>query len=112
MPLHISIGINVGETIAAENDLYGTSVNLAARVCDAAGADRIYVTEIVKNRCDNKKILSFQNKGRFIIKGFAGAVPLYKVLWREDGDGPLLLTSHDINELVDKKVAKAIGNSF
>ncbi len=32
-PIKVRIGLNAGEPIAEEEDLFGTAVNLAARVC-------------------------------------------------------------------------------
>lgn len=39
--LHVRSGLNLGEPVAAHDDLYGTAVNLARRACDAAGPDEI-----------------------------------------------------------------------
>ena len=37
LPLHLNIGINAGEPIQEDDDLFGTPVQLAARVCGFAG---------------------------------------------------------------------------
>lgn len=36
MPLVVYVGLNAGEPIAEEQDLFGTSVQLAKRICDHA----------------------------------------------------------------------------
>src|SRR5215204_563598 len=35
-PMHVRVGINIGDATAANNDYYGLAVNTAARLCDAA----------------------------------------------------------------------------
>ena len=35
-PLGVYVGLNAGEPIVEDDDLFGTSINLAARICDHA----------------------------------------------------------------------------
>ncbi len=37
-PIRVRIGLNAGEPIAEDDDLFGTAVNLAARICSQAEA--------------------------------------------------------------------------
>ncbi|MFQ5517373.1 MAG: adenylate/guanylate cyclase domain-containing protein, partial [Acidimicrobiia bacterium] len=51
-PLHVRIGLNAGEPVAEDDpdgrvDLFGTSVQLAARVCAEADAGEILVSNVV-----------------------------------------------------------------
>ena len=46
--LGVKIGINAGEPIAEENDLYGTAVQIAARVTDQTRAGEIVCTNVVR----------------------------------------------------------------
>lgn len=78
LPLKLKIGINAGEPIAEDNDLFGTTVQLAARIVDKAQADQIFVSETVKGICTGKGI-SFSSAGGFPMKGFDGDVNLYSV---------------------------------
>ncbi len=48
LPLHLRIGINAGEPIQEEDDLFGTTVQLSARVCAKAGTDEILCTNVVR----------------------------------------------------------------
>lgn len=111
MPIHIRIGINVGEVLLADGEIYGSSINLASRVCNAAGPDRIFVTGIVKSRCENEnQLFCFQDKGKYVIKGFSDPIPLYKVLWNgEETDH--ILPPDDLVRLIVKKATKAPGNN-
>jgi class 3 adenylate cyclase len=85
LPLHIKIGLNAGEPISEDNDLFGSTVQMAARIVDKAKADEIFVSEIVRGICAGKEI-KFKNRGPFAMKGFDDDPILYEVLWREDID--------------------------
>jgi class 3 adenylate cyclase len=80
--LHISIGMSAGEPISGGegNDLYGSVVNLAARVCARAGRDEIQAAQVVKDLCLGKSF-RFESAGTAELKGFPEPVPLYRVVW-------------------------------
>ncbi|MEX2449290.1 MAG: adenylate/guanylate cyclase domain-containing protein [Rhodospirillales bacterium] len=82
LPLHLKIGINAGEPISEDNDLFGTTVQMAARIVDKAQADQIFVSEIVRGICAGKPI-RFTNRGAYDMKGFDDGVVLYEALWQE-----------------------------
>jgi len=76
LPLHMRIGINAGEPIVEDNDLFGSTVQMAARVCDAAETDGVLVTNIVRELCTGKSI-KFKEAGKYGMKGIDGPVTLY-----------------------------------
>ncbi|MBT6885128.1 MAG: adenylate/guanylate cyclase domain-containing protein [Rhodospirillaceae bacterium] len=84
LPLHLKIGINAGEPIVEDNDLFGTVVQLSARIVDKAQADEIFVSEIVRGICTGKNY-KFDSKGGYEMKGFDGPMTLYEVVWRNQG---------------------------
>ena len=45
--LHVRIGIAAGEPVDHNNDLFGSTVHLAKRICDAAVAGHILVSDVV-----------------------------------------------------------------
>jgi len=79
-PLHIKIGINAGEPISEDNDLFGSTVQMSARIVDKAQAGQIFVSEIVRGICVGKP-LKFNNAGQFEMKGFDEPPTLYEVVW-------------------------------
>ncbi|MGY8991216.1 MAG: adenylate/guanylate cyclase domain-containing protein, partial [Rhodospirillales bacterium] len=83
LPLRLKIGINAGEPISEDNDLFGSTVQMAARIVDKAQADQIFVSEIVRGICAGKPI-RFNNSGAFEMKGFDGGVVLYEVVWQNE----------------------------
>ena len=91
LPLHMKIGLNAGEPIAEDNDLFGTTVQLSARIVDKAATDEIFVSEIVRGICAGKNY-NFTNRGGYTMKGFDGDVTLFEVIWNDEeeetGDTP------------------------
>jgi len=83
LPLRLRIGINVGEVIAEEHDIFGFSVALASRICDAAGPECIFTTGIVEARLrEGRAAFRFADQGRLRVKGFDQPVPVFEVRWR------------------------------
>jgi adenylate cyclase len=83
LPLHLKIGLNAGEPIAEDNDLFGTVVQLSAHIVDKAAADQIFVSEIVRGICAGKSY-KFINLGTFEMKGFSENPTLFEVIWNPD----------------------------
>jgi adenylate cyclase len=81
-PLHLKIGINSGEPIAEDDDLFGTTVQLSARIVDKAQSGQIFVSEIVRGICAGKPI-QFASAGGFSMKGITEPVALHEVIWDE-----------------------------
>jgi Adenylate cyclase, family 3 (some proteins contain HAMP domain) len=79
--VRVRIGLNAGEPVAEEQDLYGTSVQMAARVCAEANAGEILVSNVVRELAAGKGFL-FNDRGEFVAKGFEEPVRLYEVSWR------------------------------
>jgi pimeloyl-ACP methyl ester carboxylesterase/class 3 adenylate cyclase len=81
--LAVHIGLNAGEPVAEERDLFGTSVQLARRICDHAQAGQILASNVVRELAAGKGFL-FSDMGEVVPKGFEEPVRLYEVRWRED----------------------------
>jgi class 3 adenylate cyclase len=80
--LQVHIGLNAGEPVAEESDLFGTSVQLARRICDHASAGQVLVSNVVRELAAGKGFL-FSDIGEVVPKGFEEPVRLYEVRWRE-----------------------------
>ncbi|MEO0035208.1 MAG: hypothetical protein RLZZ501_1231 [Pseudomonadota bacterium] len=81
LALHLRIGLNAGEPIQEEDDLFGVTVQLAARVCNASAADAVLCTTVVKDLASGKGA-RFEPAGSFALKGFRDKIPLWTVVWR------------------------------
>ena len=82
-PLGVYVGLNAGEPIAEGDDLFGTSVNLASRICDHTGAGQILAANVVRELAAGKEFL-FADLGETELRGFEDPVKLWELRWRED----------------------------
>jgi adenylate cyclase len=80
-PLRLHIGINAGEPIAEDDDLFGSSVILAARAASKAQGGQILVTNVVRELVAGKGF-AFADAGEFEMKGFEDPVRLYELRWQ------------------------------
>ena len=81
-PLQVRIGLNAGEPIEDEGDLFGATVILASRIAARAEGGEILVADTVRGLCSGKGFL-FADRGEFVAKGFEEPVRVYEVRWRE-----------------------------
>jgi class 3 adenylate cyclase len=81
-PIRVRIGLNAGEPIAEEKDLFGTAVNMAARIAARAEGGEILASDVVRQLVAGKGFL-FSDRGEVELKGFEEPVRLYEVRWRE-----------------------------
>ena len=79
-PIRVRIGLNAGEPIAEDEDLFGTAVQLAARVCAHAGPGQILASNVVRELAAGKTFL-FSDQGDVVLRGFEDPVRLYEVWW-------------------------------
>ena len=84
-PLHVRVGLNAGEPIEEEGDLFGATVILAARIAAKAEGGEILVADTVRGLCSGKGFL-FADRGDFVAKGFEEPVRLFEVRWAPDSD--------------------------
>jgi class 3 adenylate cyclase len=81
-PLSVRVGLNAGEPIEEEGDLFGATVILASRIAGKAEGREILVSDTVRGLCSGKGFL-FADRGEFVAKGFDEAVRVYEVRWRD-----------------------------
>ncbi len=80
--LDVRMGLNAGEPIEEDGDLFGATVILASRICAKADAGEILIPEPVRHLLAGKGF-AFADRGEFLPKGFDDAVRLFEVQWRE-----------------------------
>jgi class 3 adenylate cyclase len=81
-PLSVRVGLNAGEPIEEDGDLFGATVILASRIAARAAGGEILVADTVRGLCSGKGFL-FSDRGEFVAKGFEEPVRVYEVRWRE-----------------------------
>ncbi len=82
-PIKVRVGLNAGEPIAEDDDLFGTAVNEAARITAAAKGGEILVSNVVRELAKGKDFL-FADRGEASLKGLDEPVRLFEVSWRAD----------------------------
>lgn len=80
-PILVRVGLNAGEPIAEDDDLFGTAVNLAARITAQAKGGEILASEAVRQIVAGKKF-PFSDRGETTLRGFEDRVHIYQVSWR------------------------------
>jgi class 3 adenylate cyclase len=80
--ISVRMGLNAGEPIEEEGDLFGSSVILAARIAAQAGAGEILIPEPVRHLLSGKNFV-YADRGETVLKGFEDTVRLYEVRWQE-----------------------------
>jgi class 3 adenylate cyclase len=79
--LGVRAGLNAGEPIEEDGDLFGATVILASRIANEAGPGEILVPHTVRGLLSGKNF-RFTDRGEFVPKGFDEAVRLYEVRWK------------------------------
>jgi len=86
-PIKVRIGLNAGEPIAEDDpggrgDLFGTAVNMAARIAAKADGGEILASNVVRELVAGKEFL-FNDRGDTELRGFEDPVRVYEVRWRD-----------------------------
>lgn len=68
-PVTVRIGISAGEPVEQADDLFGSTVQLAARLCAQAQPSQVLVSSVVADLCLGKG-LKFRDAGEAELKGF------------------------------------------
>ena len=74
-PAHV--GIHTGPVVSQDGDVYGRTVNLAARIASYAQAGQVVVSEETARRSDRPE-LRLEPLGAVDLKGVAEPLPLYQ----------------------------------
>jgi class 3 adenylate cyclase len=78
--IQLRIGVAAGEPVEHHNDLFGCTVQLAARLCSHAQAEQILVSNVIAELCEGKA-LPFEDLGEVTLKGFDQPVRAHAVTW-------------------------------
>jgi class 3 adenylate cyclase len=77
--LRVRIGMAAGEPVDHNDDLFGSSVNLASRICNAADADQILVSDVVHDLGVQTGI-AMREVGARALKGFSEETRVFEVV--------------------------------
>ena len=79
-PIKVRIGGAAGEPVERNSDIFGSTVQLAARLCSHAQPEQIVVSSVVADLCIGKG-LTFHPLGEVSLKGFDQPVHAHAVEW-------------------------------
>jgi class 3 adenylate cyclase/pimeloyl-ACP methyl ester carboxylesterase len=83
-PIRVRVGVNAGEPVAEEDDLFGVAVIRAARIAAIAQGGEILVANVVRELAEGKDFL-FADRGDVALRGFDDPVRLFELRWRREG---------------------------
>ncbi len=83
----VKIGLNTGEVIREEEDLFGATVNATARIAGHAAAAEILLSEGTKHMLGAATGVELEDRGDVELRGFADPWRLYAVCWEEEAAG-------------------------
>ena len=79
-PLYVRLGLTAGEPIEEHGDLFGKSVQLAARLCARAEPGQILIDQVSLDQWQDKE-LPLSDLGEVTLKGFGHSVRVYEIDW-------------------------------
>jgi len=79
--IQVRIGAATGEPVERHNDLYGATVQLAARLCAAAQPEEVLVAESLIDMCKDKDV-PFVDRGELTLKGFDEPQHVASLNWK------------------------------
>ena len=80
--LRVRIGIAAGEPVDHNDDLFGSTVTLASRICGAADAGRILTSDVVRD-LGTERGFTFDEGREVLLKGFSGPTRLFGLRSRD-----------------------------
>jgi class 3 adenylate cyclase len=82
-PLHVRIGLHVGQPLMDDDRLFGKCVNTAVRLCTNARPGRIVVSQAVVNSLGPTRF-RFAALGARHLKGLSNPLVLYELEWNTE----------------------------
>jgi adenylate cyclase len=92
--LQFRIGVNIGDVIVDDCDIYGNSVNIAARLEGLAQPGEVYVAQSVRDHLQGHVGLCFEDRGERRVKNIARPIRVYCVKHVQSHQKPATLLQH------------------
>ena len=81
--IHVRIGINFGDIILEENDIFGNVVNMTSRILSISKPDHIFVSEHIYRMLKEANAFSFRRVNAVVGLKEAQKISVYEVIWRD-----------------------------
>jgi adenylate cyclase len=100
--MEFRIGINLGDVIEEEGQIYGDGVNIAARVESMAEAGGICISGRAYDQVANKLGLEYENLGKHQVKNISTPIRIFRIATETDLSERLSSEEHSTFALPDK----------
>jgi len=81
VPLALRVGVSAGEVRVEADDVFGTAVVEAARLCNAAQANQVLMHDVVRVLAGSRVAAITRPMGSLTLKGLSEPVPTVEVEW-------------------------------
>jgi adenylate cyclase len=90
--MEFRIGVNAGDIIVSEGDLYGDDVNVAARVEALAEAGGICITRAVRDQIRDRLDFELEDLGEKEVKNIARPIRIFRVIFDSEAESDTVPT--------------------
>ena len=84
--IQFRIGINLGDVIVENDDIFGDGVNVAARLESMAEPGGLFVSAAVRDQVGDRLDLAFEDLGEQTVKNIIRPIRVYRVRIEEEGE--------------------------
>lgn len=81
VPLALRVGVSAGEVRVEEADVFGTAVVEASRLCAAAEAHQVLMSDLVRQLAGSRSMAATRPVGSLTLKGLGEPLPTVEVQW-------------------------------
>jgi class 3 adenylate cyclase len=105
-PIEFRIGVNLGDIVTEDDDIFGDGVNIASRLEGVAPPGGILISDIVQAQVAGKIAVTFADAGEVTLRGYDK--PLHVWRWGA-GTSAGIIAKMSTNRLSAKQMAVAIA---
>jgi class 3 adenylate cyclase len=98
-PMQLRIGINAGDIMVKEGDIFGDGVNVAARLEGLVKGGEICVSRGIRDHLGHRGGLAFEDLGEQLVKNIAHPIRAFRLRIAEQQEGPSLEDAPEPSEL-------------
>ena len=88
--MRLRIGVNLGDVIEKEEQIYGDGVNIAARIETLAKPGSVSISHTAYDQVRNKLKFGYEYQGKHTVKNIAQPISIYSVLTAPEDAGKII----------------------
>jgi class 3 adenylate cyclase len=111
-PMRLRIGINAGDIMVKEGDIFGDGVNVAARLEGLVRGGEICVSRGVRDHLRHRGGFVFDDMGEQLVKNIAHPIRAFRLCRGEAASEPKIPDSDETPEPVDLPLAPAASSEL